>query len=222
VLVINAFPCRKRATNPPFYRSYHLANYVFYNHCASNLCDDNVKMTAGPFKRRSNAMIFTNAHVELRENRARRDEMPRIRDCRHYLSRCETFSYFVSYKKFVQCSFLVPAWINYHRVMDLHHMSTLSGCWWLSRVILSQHGVPGSRFVISCVYTTFHRTFLRQMINDTVVALWLDECYNIFGFHSHNSLHGKNLILPRVTRRKSDTPTRLFTCLFFDYFSHAL
>lgn len=105
--------------------------------------------------------------------------------------------------------YLSLARINYRRVTDLHHMSTLSACWWLSRVILSQHEVPGSRFVISRMYTTFHRTFLRWLM----IPLSSYGCARVLQHFwipsAHNSLHRKNSILARDTRRKSDSSNRL-------------
>jgi len=113
VLVINAFPCRKRATNPPFYRSYHLANYIFYNHCVSNLRDD--KNGGQPFRQRMRrtatestiCTTFTRAKRTHGVKRKSRETM-KHRVCAIVgiaSPRCETFSYFVSYRKFVWRSF---------------------------------------------------------------------------------------------------------------------
>lgn len=158
MLVIGAFPRRRRATNPPFYRSYHLARRVTYFTTVSPLIsDENVKICRVPALSRSRCATgesHDSRDFHTRKAHARKRSYGKIarethRVCRRYHSRCETFSHFVSYRKFVRRSFsLSPslARINYRRVADQHHMSTLSACWWLSRVILSQHGVPRIAF----------------------------------------------------------------------------
>lgn len=78
-------------------------------------------------------------------------------------------------------------------------------------MILRRHGLPGSSFVISRVYSTFRPTFLRAMINGANVVLWSDKSVSRrFGTSAARFFRRKGNSLYR-TLRVNPTVDDLFT-----------